>query len=70
MGELREGMGHILESFDCIWNGIYDFNWYKVYVLTKEFEMPNYNLISSENIDVEVNFGTVLLKMKVNRFLK
>jgi hypothetical protein len=61
IGELREWMGHILEPFDYIWNELYDFNWYRVHVLTKEFNTPNHSLIPSENIKVVINLGTNII---------
>jgi hypothetical protein len=39
-------------------------------VITIEFEMTNYNLTPSENIEMTINFGKVLLNLNVSRFLK
>jgi hypothetical protein len=70
IGEVSEGMGHILEMLEYIWVSLHDFHWFKVRIVMKKWKMPNYKLTPSENIDVTINLGTVILNLSVNRFLK
>jgi hypothetical protein len=41
-GQSREGMGHILESKDHIWDGFYHFDLFKATIRKKRVDIPNY----------------------------
>jgi hypothetical protein len=65
-----ESMGHVLTSVDSVWNGIYNFEKFEAKISRKENDMPNLNLNINENVDVVIDLKSVILRYKMNRFLK
>jgi hypothetical protein len=69
-GQVREGIGHLLESKVHLWDGINDFNLFKANKKKKRSDVPNYKFEPEENINIIVNLKTVIMYLCVNRFLK
>jgi hypothetical protein len=69
-GQPKEGMAHILEAKDHLWDGIYNFKLFKATVRKKRSKVPNYQFIPEDNINIIVNLMTDVMQLSVNRFLK
>jgi hypothetical protein len=63
-------MDHILTPEDYIWNGVYNFNWFKVRVTKRKQEIIDRKLLPEENIEMKIDLNIVKFKMSMNRFSK
>jgi hypothetical protein len=67
---LKEGMGHVLEANDHLWDEIYNFSQLKATIRKKKFDILNLKFQPEENVNVVINLKTVMKYLSVNRFLK
>jgi hypothetical protein len=70
VGNYVEGMGHILSADDFIWNGVYNFNWFKAKLANRKMMIEDHRLNPEENIDVFIDLMTINFNARMNRFFK
>jgi hypothetical protein len=67
---VREGMGHVLETKNRLWDGVYNFSLFEEIICRKRSNFPDYKFGSEENASIVINLAIMILHMCVNRFLK
>jgi hypothetical protein len=70
VGKAVEGMGHNLTKDDLIWDGRYNFVWFKVKLVKKKMDIENYKFDPEENMDISVDLKTIKFNVRMNRCLK
>jgi hypothetical protein len=69
-GKPTVGMDLFLTSRDRIWDGVYNFEFFKATVNKKRIDMADFGFNPEENVDVVIDLKTAVFHYKVNRFLK